>query len=131
VRYALDTNILVYFFKGMGNVARRLLSVPPADIGIPAIVLFEIEFGIAKSTAPRKRRAQLREFASLVATIPFGHNEARTAATIRAGLEKSGRPIGPYDLLIAASALANNAVLVTHNQRELSRIPDLKLEDWY
>jgi tRNA(fMet)-specific endonuclease VapC len=131
MRYVLDTNTLVYFFKGMGGVARRLLSIPPADIGIPTIVLFELEFGIARSSSPRKRKAQLHEFASLVASIPFGVNEARAAASIRANLEKAGRPIGLYDLLIAAAAAANNAVLVTHNQREFGRIPELKLEDWF
>jgi tRNA(fMet)-specific endonuclease VapC len=115
----------------MGGVARRLLSIPPADIGIPSIVLFELESGIAKSSSPRKRKAQLHEFASLVAGIPFGVNETRAAASIRANLEKAGRPIGPYDLMIAASATANNAVLVTHNQREFGRIPELKLEDWF
>lgn len=94
-------------------------------------MLFELETGIAKSSSPRKRKLQLQEFTSLVAVIPFGINEARTAAIIRTHLEKAGTPIGPYDLLIAASALASSATLVTHNRKEFGRIHQLKLEDWF
>jgi tRNA(fMet)-specific endonuclease VapC len=129
--YVLDTNTLIYFFKGMGNVSHRLLREPPQRIGIPAIVLFELEVGIAKSSLPRKRIKQLRELTSLVSVFPFGTNEARASALIRARLEAEGTPIGPYDILIAGTALAHNATLVTHNTLEFSRIKDLAIEDWY
>jgi len=131
MRYLLDTNTLIYFFKGEGEVSQHLLAVPPGEIGIPAIVLYEIEVGIAKSTSPQKRKAQLEEFLSLVNIIPFGGPEARIAASLRARLESKGRPIGPYDVLIAASALANNCTLVTHNKSEFERIDRLRIEDWY
>ena len=129
--YLLDTNTLIYYFKGMGNVAGRLLTTPPGEIALSAIVLFELEVGIAKSTAPRKRKAQLQEFALLVNIIPFDAAAAKSAAKIRAKLEKRGVPIGPYDTLIAASAMANNCTLVTHNQKEFERVEGLKIEDWY
>ena len=131
MKYVLDTNTLIYYFKGIGNIATRLLATPPNDIGIPTIVLYELEVGIAKSVRPRKRKAQLQEFISLVNIIPFSYAEAECAADIRAKLEKKGRLIGPYDILIAASAMANNNILVTHNQREFQRIRGLKVEDWY
>jgi len=70
--YVLDTNTLIYYFKGMGNVSENLLDKTPKDIGISAIVLFELEVGIAKSKAPRKRTQQLREITSIVNIIPFG-----------------------------------------------------------
>ena len=129
--YALDTNTLIYFFKGMGNVSDRLLREPPQKIGISSIVLFELEVGIAKSRSPKKRTQQLKELASIVSVIPFGSNEARTSALIRAKLESKGLPIGPYDVLIAGTAIAHNATLVTHNTREFSRIKALTIEDWY
>ena len=75
--------------------------------------------------------AQLQEIVTLVNIIPFGQSEARIAAGIRVKLEKSGKPIGPYDILIAASAVANKCTLITHNRNEFSRVPGLKLEDWY
>jgi len=129
--YVLETNTLIYYFKGMGNVSENLLDKTPKDIGIPAIVLFELEVGIAKSKAPRKRTQQLREITSIVNIIPFGDKEAKVSASIRTKLEKQGLPIGPYDLLIGGSAVANQAILVTHNTKEFERIENLGIEDWY
>jgi len=129
--YVLDTNTLIYFFKGVGNVAGRLLQEPPKQIAIPAIVLFELEVGIGKSTSPRKRLQQLREIISLVNVLPFAENEARVAAKIRIELEKKGTPIGPLDLLIGGTALAHHAILVTHNTKEFGRIKKLHIDDWY
>ena len=131
MKYVLDTNTLIYFFKGIGNVKKRLLFLPPNEIGVPTIVLFELEVGIAKSSSPRKRISQLKDFTDLVSVIPFGIAEAKAAAQIRAKLEKKGIPIGPYDVLIAACAKANNLMLVTHNIKEFKRIEGLRLEDWY
>ena len=115
----------------MGNIQRHLLSLPPNEIGVPTIVLFELEVGIAKSSSPRKRISQLKEFTDPLNIIPFGMAEAKAAAQIRAKLEKKGIPIGPYDVLVAACAKANNLILVTHNLKEFKRIEGLRLEDWY
>ena len=131
MKYVLDTNTLIYFFKGQGNVPQRLLATPPTEIGIPTIVLYELEVGIAKSKSPQKRKAQLQDLMSLVHVLPFGQAEAKWAAAIRVKLEKEGLPIGPYDVLIAASALANNCALIAHNQEEFGRIQGLKIEDWF
>ncbi len=129
--YVLDTNTLIYFFKGMGNVNQKLLSVSPKDIGIPSVVVYELEYGIAKSTSPKKRHKQLQELISLVNVLPFSEPEAKKSADIRAKLEKQGTPIGPYDTLIACTALAVNGILVTNNIKEFERVKHLKLENWY
>ena len=129
--YVLDTNILIYFFKGAGRVSERLLEVAPKEIGIPAVVLYELEYGIARSTHPKKRQQQLGELCSLVQVLPFGSLEAKLAAAVRVKLERRGTPIGPHDLLVAATALSNNAVLVTNNTKEFSRISKLQLRNWY
>jgi tRNA(fMet)-specific endonuclease VapC len=129
--YVLDTNTLIYFFKGMGSVADNLLSKKPADIGIPAIVLYELELGIAKSAAPKKRAMQLDKLIDTVQILGFSTPEAKASAQIRATLEKQGTPIGPYDTLIAGTALANQGILVTHNTGEFKRIKKLAVEDWY
>jgi len=117
--WVLDTNTLIYFFKGEGRVAERLLAHPPKDIGIPAIVIYELEVGIAKSRSPEKRSRQLKELTRLVRLLPFHHHEAQAAANIRATLEHEGCPIGPYD------------TLVSRNTREFERIKGLPLENWY
>jgi len=129
--FVLDTNTLIYFFKGQGNVSTKLLQKSPKDIGIPAIVLYELEVGINKSTFPQKRTEQLAALTSLLNILPFGKDEAKIAAEIRADLESLGQPIGPYDTLIAATALANQGILVTHNTNEFERIQQLELEDWF
>ena len=129
--YVLDTNTVIYFFKGMGKVSEQLLSLSPADIGIPAIVIFEIETGLLKSNASKTRQQQWLDFTLTAQCLQFGRREATIAADIRAKLENSGTPIGPYDTLIAATALARNAKLVTHNVEELNRVPSLIVVDWY
>lgn len=129
--YTLDTNTLIYFFKGMGNVSKNFFSKPPQEIIIPAIVLYELEVGIAKSTQPEKRALQLRALTSRVAIIPFGTKEAKLSAKIRSELESRGLPIGPYDLLIAGTALSTNSILVTHNTKEFQRVNNLEIEDWF
>lgn len=129
--FVLDTNTLIYYFKGMGRVAERLLAHSPQEIGIPAVVVYELEVGIAKSTQPEKRQQQLTAMLAVVATLPFGLAEARQAAQIRAALEVAGTPIGPYDVLIAATARAQGGTLVTHNTQEFGRVAGLPLVDWY
>ena len=129
--YLLDTNTLIYFFKGMGRVAENVLSRSPKEIAVPSIVLFELEVGIAKSDNPEKRQQQLNALMSVVSTISFTYAEAKAAAIIRAQLEKAGTPIGPYDTLIAGTALRADCVLVTHNTKEFSRVEGLRIEDWF
>jgi len=129
--YLLDTNTLIYFFKGIGDVAHRLLGESPKNVAIPAIVLFELQVGIAKSSSPRKRRKQLEELLSTLPVISFGVREADSASRIRAQLESKGTVIGPYDILIAGTAMAHQSTLVTHNTNEFGRIDHLRIDDWY
>jgi len=129
--YVIDTNTLIYFFKGMGNVPNKFLAISPKDIAIPSIVLYELEYGIAKSNSPKKRQNQLKELCSLVEILPFNDESARISASVRAKLEKKGTPIGPYDILIAGLALQHQGILVTNNTGEFSRVPKLKLDNWY
>ncbi len=129
--YVLDTNTLIYFFKGLGNVAENLFAVSPQEIGVPAIVLFELEYGIKKSASPNKRIKQLDEICSLITVLSFTAMEAKLAAGIRAHLEKKGLPIGHYDNLIAATALSHQGTLITNNVNEFKRVPQLKIENWF
>lgn len=129
--FLLDTNTIIYHFKGMGRVSQNLGNTPPDEILIPTIVVFELYFGIKKSSASAKRLQQLEEFLAQVQVIPFEKNMAEASAGIRAQLEKQGQPIGSFDVLIAGAALATSSVLVTHNTREFSRVNDLSIVDWY
>lgn len=129
--YVLDTNTLIYFFKGIGRVAERLFDEVPANIGIPSVVVFELLTGIQKSASPAKRTKQLNSLLEATKVLPFSHQEAQSSAKIRAQLEKMGTPIGPFDVLIAGTTMATGAVLVSHNLAEFNRVDGLKVEDWY
>lgn len=128
--FLLDTNTLIYFFKGQGNVAERLFATPPVEVAISAVSLYEMEVGIAKSAQPAKRRRQFDAFLESASVLPLDRAAARAAAAARADLEKRGVPIGPLDNLIAGTALAHRATLVTRNTREFSRLPNLTVIDW-
>jgi tRNA(fMet)-specific endonuclease VapC len=129
--YILDTNTLIYYFKGQGNVAKNLAHLSPNEIGISPIVLFELQVGIAKSNSPAKRTQQLEQLLHRVNLVPFERDSAIAAAKIRAQLEQQGSPIGPMDILIAGTAISLQAVLVTHNVKEFSRVSGLAIADWY
>jgi len=128
--FALDTNSLIYYFKDVGGVAERLRHCSPSQIGIPIIVLYEIETGIAKSPQPQKRRNQLALLLAATSVLPFDHEAARRSAVLRATMEAAGTPLGPMDTLIAGIALAQRATLVTNNTREFGRVAGLKLDNW-
>lgn len=129
--FVLDTNVVIHYFKGQGQVAERLLSTPPNEVALPSIAVFELEVGVLRSDNVSRRREQLRLFLEVVATLPFGRAEARAAAQVRAALETQGLPIGPFDVLIAGTALAQHATLITRNTREFGRVDGLTVENWY
>ncbi len=129
--YVLDTNTLIYYFKGQGQVAQNMAAVPPQDIAISTIVLFELQVGITKSNAPEKRTQQLQQLLSRVNLVPFDRDAALAAAMIRAQLEQQGTPIGPLDVLIAGVAVSRQATIVTRNIVEFSRVAGLSIVDWY
>ncbi len=113
-------------------MAERLLTVRPVDIGVPSIVFSELELGLTRSESPHKRRAPLSPRVELVKLLPFGAAEARTTANIRARLESDGdMNLGPLDVMIAGTALAIGATLVTHHAVQFRRVVGLKVVDWY
>lgn len=129
--YLLDTNTVIYFFKGLGNISKNLLNVSPKDVSIPSIVVYELEVGIAKSNDSQKREEQLKRLLSQINIINFTQKEAIDSAKTRADLEKKGTPIGAMDVLIAGCAKANNLILVTRNTKEFERVENLRMVDWY
>ncbi len=129
--FALDSNSLIHALKGVGRVRQRLLACDPRLISIPAVVAFEIEYGTLKAGNPERRRKELGLLLSTVRILPFDLRDAEIAARLRVELEKRGEAIGQMDFMIAATALANDCVLITNNRAEFSRVPKLRIEDWY
>lgn len=130
MKFLLDTNTCIYALKQHPEVLSRLLSEQRSDVAISVITEAELRVGAAKSTSPTKTLRLLESFLRPITTLDFVSDDAETYAAIRAKLERAGRPIGPLDTLIAAHALSRKLVLVTSNQREFSRVPALRIEDW-
>ena len=131
MKYLLDTNTFIYFFKGLGNVKERLLACQPSEIVLSSVVYYELQVGILKSTSPQKRIAQLAILKNQVSWVDFDEKSAQATAQVRVELERIGKPIGSYDVQIAGMAMANDLILVTHNTGEFGRVSGLKLEDWF
>ena len=129
--HALDTNTVLDYFRGKGKVAANLLAVPPSEIALPAIVAYEVWVGVLGSQNAKRRQSQYEQFIATLEILPFDAGVSRRAAEIRCALEKRGEGIGPLDTLIAATALANNATLVTRNLREFRKVSALKVVNWY
>lgn len=130
----LDTNVVIASINQRTPKVRAQLEQALVDrliIGIPAIVLYELWYGIRKSTRPHENSAALAAFLALdVTPWSFEPEDAEEAGDIRASLERSGAPIGSYDVLIAAQARRRGALLITANANEFVRVPGLKTADW-
>ncbi len=129
----LDSNTISYYFRGDPQVVPRLQAVAPVDIGVPAIVEYELRYGLFRlpPEAAAPRLAALAQLLRPMQSLPFDSECAVHAARLRADLEAVGTPIGPHDLLIAATALRHQAALVTRNVREFSRVPGLQWINWH
>jgi tRNA(fMet)-specific endonuclease VapC len=131
MKYLLDTNTCIRYLNGRApSIVAKMRTVAPADIMVCAIVKAELFAGAAKSQRPAQNLAMQHHFLNQFVSLPFDDAAAMAFGPVRAMLEKAGTPIGPNDLLIAAIALANQRILVTHNTREFSRIAGLSVEDW-
>jgi tRNA(fMet)-specific endonuclease VapC len=129
--YLLDTNIVSYWMRGNESVIDRIRSCSPSDLGLSTITLAEILYGIEKSPLKKKeRRLKIEKISSLLEIYSFDEMAAAEYAVIRARLEKKGTVISERDTQIASIAMANKLTVVTHNVKEFSRIPKLKVEDW-
>lgn len=129
MRYLLDTNACIVLLNETSpSLLTRIRRHPPVDIGLPAPVAYELYYGAYKS---RRRDHNLELLDRMeFEIVPFDASDARAAGAIRSQLEAIGRPIGPYDLLVAGQARARGLVLVTANTREFQRVAGLDWEDW-
>ena len=130
MEYLPDTNTLIAAMKGVPTLMARLERVPASALILSPVVLGELEFGAEKSAHPEKNRARLAALTKDLAVASLDAVTSRAYGRIRAELERNGTPIGAKDLWIAAQARALQAVLVTDNVREFSRVRGLAVENW-
>ena len=131
--FILDSNTISYYFRGDPQVVPRLQALSPADLGVPAIVEYELRYGLLRlpPEAAAPRLVALAQLLRPLQILPFDSDCAAQAALVRAELEAAGTPIGPHDTLIAATTLRYQATLVTRNVREFSRVPGLQWLNWH
>jgi tRNA(fMet)-specific endonuclease VapC len=131
MKFLLDTNTCIRYLNGRSaSVADRMNSLNEHDAAVCSIVRAEMLYGALRSQDPVKTTAFQERFLGLFVSLPFDDAAANHYARIRAKLAVQGTPIGANDLIIAAIAIANDLVLVTHNTREFVRVEGLKTEDW-
>jgi len=130
--YMLDTNLCVYIIRKKPTPVLRKLatSYAPGDIGLSAITVAELQYGVEKSQHQAQNQQALAQFLLPFVIVEFGYDAAVAYGGIRATLERAGTPIGTLDMLIAAHALSLDLALVTNNTREFTRVSGLRLEDW-
>ncbi|HLB32903.1 MAG TPA: type II toxin-antitoxin system VapC family toxin [Chthoniobacterales bacterium] len=131
MKYAFDTNIIVALIRGKESTLHsRYLAGRPQDYFVPEMVRAELLFGAMLSAYPSKNIAVVENFLQPLQLLPFSNEATFYYAEIRLHLHRLGQPIGPNDLIIAATARANNMVLLTRNIKEFLRVPELVCEEW-
>lgn len=129
--YLLDTNVCIRLLNNTSPaVSARLADQQPEDIYLSTVTQMELYYGAYRSAQVERNLAVLQRFFSQFTVLPLEPESARVAGRIRAELAALGTPIGPYDSQIAAIAMVNNLILVTHNTGEFSRVNGLQIEDW-
>ena len=129
--YLLDTNICIYIInKRPQSVMQKICSLNPNDVKISSVSVAELEYGASKSERRDQNRKALCHFLSPFEIITFDALDAEIYGIIRAELERQGKIIGPYDMQLAAQALARGLTFVTNNSDEFTRVKKLKVENW-
>lgn len=132
IRYLLDTNIVSYFVKGVSAslVQRMQVGVDAQDIAISATTRAELRYGVEMMDKFDKRRKRIDLLLKELSALPWSIEAADEFGRIKAYLRRTGTPAGEFDTQIAAHALVEKLILVTHNTRHFENVPGLKLEDW-
>ncbi len=131
MKYLIDTNICIYIMnKRPAKVIKKFRQFEMGEIGTSTITVSELQYGVTKSEHREVNQQRLQEFLAPLEILNYDGMAAKAYGDIRFQLEKSGQPIGPLDLLIAAHALSRNLILVTNNETEFRRIENLKVENW-
>ncbi|WP_064681407.1 type II toxin-antitoxin system VapC family toxin [Rhizobium bangladeshense] len=126
--YLLDTNAVIALMKGNERLIAGLRRHRPQDFAIPAIVAHKLFYGAYKSLRIEENLARIGGLQ--FAVLEFDRNDAQKAGEIRAALQASGTPIGPYDVLIAGQAVARGLILITRNLSKFERAAGLQAENW-
>jgi tRNA(fMet)-specific endonuclease VapC len=130
LRYMLDTNICIYAIKHRPAAVRETFNQKAHHLCVSSVSLAELLYGAEKSSQPTHNLTIIESFVARLEVLPFDDKAAAHYGQIRAPLEREGKIIGPYDLMIAAHARSQGLTLVTNNEKEFARVPGLLIENW-
>lgn len=130
LKYALDTNLCIRVLRDRPQGLRDRFNAEAPGLSISSVVLYELLYGAAKSARPVENRHKIESFAERLEVLDFDADAAAHAGEIRAELERQGKSIGSYDLLIAGHARSRGLIVVTGNLGEFERVDGLRCEDW-
>ncbi|MCY1389527.1 tRNA(fMet)-specific endonuclease VapC [compost metagenome] len=130
LKYMLDTKICTFTLKNKPQEVREAFTRHHGQLCISTITLMELIYGAEKSSAAERNLAVIEGFAARLEVLNYDHRAAAHSGQLRAELSKIGKPIGPYDQMIAGHARSLGLVLVTNNLGEFSRVGGLRVEDW-
>jgi tRNA(fMet)-specific endonuclease VapC len=131
MKYLLDTDTFSDLVRGVPNVMDRLSLAGDSSVRISTVTIKEIEYGRRRHPERMtKRGLAIDTYFREIEALSFDTQDAYATGQIRAALARAGTPIGPYDVMIAGTALARGLIVVTANTREFSRVPGLQIENW-
>jgi len=125
----LDTNVVIAFFNG-NQAILKMIQAGIGRIALSTLVVAELDYGAKASQKAKENIEKLHRFVDIVRVVPFDLESAKIFGTIKSKLRKLGKPTGETDALIAATAMAYKALLVTGNKRHFENIEGLKIESW-
>ncbi len=126
----LDTNMVIYTIKNRPNQVRETFKQHQDQMCISAVTWGELIYGAEKSSHPDRNLADIEQMAARLEIAPFETLAAAHFGQLRAELYRIGKPIGPYDMMIAGHARSMGFILVTNNLKEFERVPGLRVENW-
>lgn len=129
MKYLLDTNICIHFFRGKFDLNEKFQEVKLENCAISEITLAELIFGAENSSNPKKNYKLIDEFSEQIKILPI-FNSINIYAKEKVKLRKSGTMISDFDLLIGSTAISNGLIMITENVKEFKRISDIEIENW-
>lgn len=130
LKYMLDTNIVIYTMKNRPAEVKEAFNAKEGQLCISSVTFMELIYGAEKSSNPAKNTQSIEAFSARLEVLDYDAAAAQHTGQIRAELARKGRPIGPYDQMIAGHARSSGLILVSNNVREFERVPGLRLENW-
>ncbi len=130
IKFMLDTNIVIYTIKNKPTKVRETFKKHADQMCISSVTLMEFIYGAERSSRPEENLKTIEGLAARLDVFPYEDEAAAHTGQIRSDLAKVGKPIGPYDNMIAGHARSRGLILVTNNENEFKRVSGLRLINW-